>query len=217
VEDFISEDDLKTFDGWLKYQTIDPATTSPDELTEWRRMFDETMARCAASPKVGLMKLQSVQGEHRYAVAVREGSLWLVMWVRCSRKGEFFVILPTIDRCWDLHTTYHLDGKLHTKSHGQKEFSRQEQPLTGSFSGSVCLGTFAGFAPKGVGAICDPAAFSGIVEVAPSQLGPGHGQVTIDLLGPGAEPPPFSWTNIARRRIFQDTIPSVAITVGYCH
>ena len=35
------------------------------------------------------MKLRAVPGEHRYAVAVREGSdLWLTLWVRRSREGE---------------------------------------------------------------------------------------------------------------------------------
>ena len=33
---FISEDDLKTFDGWLKYQGCDPATLEPNDLAEVR-------------------------------------------------------------------------------------------------------------------------------------------------------------------------------------
>jgi hypothetical protein len=40
VQRFISEDDLKTFDGWLRYQGIDAATT-PAELETWRGIFDE--------------------------------------------------------------------------------------------------------------------------------------------------------------------------------
>ncbi len=37
------------------------------------------------------MKLAPIVGEHRYAVAVREGTdLWLTLWVRRSPKGEFF-------------------------------------------------------------------------------------------------------------------------------
>jgi hypothetical protein len=91
MEDFISEDDLQTFDGWMRYQGVVPAT--PEDLKVWQGLFE--MARKAAGPKVGLMKLQPVSGEHRFAVAVREGSdLWLTLWVRRSRKGEFFVIVP---------------------------------------------------------------------------------------------------------------------------
>jgi hypothetical protein len=90
VQDFISEEDLQTFEGWLRYQAVDASTTAPGELAMWRRLFEEARQRSAANPKVGLMKLQPVPGEHRYAVAVREGAdLWLRMWVRRSRKGEF--------------------------------------------------------------------------------------------------------------------------------
>ncbi len=38
---FISEDDLETFDGFLRYHVIDPSMTSPDELQKWRELFDE--------------------------------------------------------------------------------------------------------------------------------------------------------------------------------
>jgi hypothetical protein len=40
VQEFISEDDLNTFEGWLRYQAIDAATTPPDELAMWRGHFD---------------------------------------------------------------------------------------------------------------------------------------------------------------------------------
>src|ERR1700680_2199335 len=81
--------DLKTFEGWLRYYGVDAATATPDELEMQRAFFDEARKRTLAKPKVGLMKLQTVPGEHRYSVAVREGSdLWLVLWVRRSRKGE---------------------------------------------------------------------------------------------------------------------------------
>ncbi len=91
MQEFISEDDLKTFEGWLRYQAVDAATATPDELAMWRGLFDELSKRSLATPKVGLMKLRSVPGEHRYAVAVREGSdLWVTLWVRRSRKGRIF-------------------------------------------------------------------------------------------------------------------------------
>jgi hypothetical protein len=91
VSDFISEDDLSTFEGWLRYQGIDAATTTPDELADWRDMFDEGRERSLATPKVGRMKLGPLAaGEYRYAVAVREGSdLWLTLWVRRSKRATF--------------------------------------------------------------------------------------------------------------------------------
>src|SRR5712691_4271462 len=115
VQEFISEDDLKTFEGWLRYQVVDAAAT--EELEMWQGLFDEARRRSSAKPKVGLMKLQPIPGEHRYAVAVREGSdLWLTLWVRRSLKGEFFTMLPRLDQDWDVHASYHLDGTRHMKS-----------------------------------------------------------------------------------------------------
>jgi hypothetical protein len=218
VQDFISEDDLKTFEGWLRYQGFDAATAAPEELERWRHYFDEVSKRCAATPNVGLMMFQSVPGEFRYAVAVREGSvLWLTLWVRRSRKGEFFVMVPRADRDWDVHTSYHLDGTLQMKSHGRTVLPPAKcQPLTGQFRGTEHLGGFFGHDPKSVGVICDPAVFSGVVEVAPGVLGPRDGGVTIDLVEPGCEPKPFPWTQIVRREVFRDILPWVVITIGSC-
>ncbi len=211
----IGEDDLKTFEGWLRYQAVDAATTAPEELARWRAIFEEARQRGAAQPKVGLMKLQPVPGELRYAVAVREGSdLWLTLWVRRSRKGEFFVMMPRGDGNWDPHTSYHLDGTLHMKSHDRKGLTKKCQPLTGPFRGSESVGGYSGHAPKTVGAICDPAAFAGVVEVAPGVLGPRHGAVAVDLVEPGQDPPGFPWTQIVTRQVFRDIIPWVVITVG---
>jgi len=216
MQEFISEDELKTFDGWMKYQAIDPATLTPEQLVTWRDAFEDGRKRAAAAPKVGLMKLQPVPGEHLYAVAVQEGSdLWLTLWVRRSRKGEYFVMQPTSDREWDLHTSYHLDGTRHMKSRDHKVVPPQRrQPLTGVFRGCEDLGSYFGHSPKGVGAICDPAAFSGVVRVAPGVLGPRHGGVTVHLVEPDHEPTEvFSGTRIVTRQVFRDALPWVVITV----
>jgi hypothetical protein len=71
---FISEDDLSTFEGWLEgIQGIDPTTASPDVLAAWRDIYDEM--RKNPTPKVGLMDFKPLApGEHRYAVAIRDGS-----------------------------------------------------------------------------------------------------------------------------------------------
>ena len=37
----ISEDDLATFEGWLRYQGFDAATLASDELADWRDIFDK--------------------------------------------------------------------------------------------------------------------------------------------------------------------------------
>jgi hypothetical protein len=214
VQEFISEDDLTTFDGWLKYQNVDPETTKPDDLETWRGMYEEGRKLTLDMPKVGLMKIQRVPGEHLYAVAVREGSdLWLTMWVRHSWKGEFFAVLARQDRQWDAHASYHRDGNLHIKNDDGKCMSRKCQPLTGVFRGTQPLVTFAGYGPKSVGAICDPGAFTAVVELTPGILGPRDGQITVDLVEPNCVPAASPWTKIVERRVFHDTFPEVMITV----
>jgi hypothetical protein len=127
MNEFISEDDLNTFEGWLKYQGIDAATTPSEELATWQTVFDEAKERRSATSKVGLMKLQTIPGEYRYAVAVPDGSdLWLALWVRLSPN----------DRAWDPHTSYHLDGTFHMKSHDRKMLVQKRQPLLGPFRGT---------------------------------------------------------------------------------
>jgi hypothetical protein len=191
TDDFISEDDLKTFEGWLRYQAVSPS--SAEELEVWRGLFEEARQRSAAAPKVGLMKFQPVLGEYRYGVAIRDGAdLWLTLWIRRSRKGEFFVMMPRGERDWDVHTSYHLDGTLHMKSHGRTVSAYKRQPLTGTFCGAEDLGCYAGHG-KGAGAVCDPSLFSGVVEVPPGVLGPRHGAVWVDLVEPEHEPTALFW------------------------
>jgi hypothetical protein len=80
---------------------------------------------------------------------------------------------------WDVHASYHLHGTRHIKSLDHKLLPPTKcQPLTGTFRGAEPLVAFAGYGPKSVGAICDPAAFSGLVEVAPGVLGPRDGLIT---------------------------------------
>ncbi len=215
VMQFISEDDLQNFEGWSRYQCLD--LSSPEELERWRGVFDEMRQRSSGSPKVGLMKLKPTPGEYRYAVAVRDAGLWLALWVRRSPKGEFFVLMPRPDRLWDIHTSYHLDGTFHMKSDGRTVLPKQKrQPLTGAFRGNESLGSFAGYGPKSVGAICDPTAFSGVVESPPGILGPRDGQITVELIEPNGEPAAFPWREVATRKVFRDVVPWVVVTVGSC-
>lgn len=80
---FVSEDDVSTFEGWLKYQAVDSEATSPEDIEMWRGIYEESHARALATPKVGLMKLKAIPGEYRYAVAVRkESGLWVTLWIQ---------------------------------------------------------------------------------------------------------------------------------------
>ena len=217
MDEFISEDDLQTFEGWSRYQAIDATAITQEELATWRRIFEEARQRCTANPKIGLMKLQPVPGEYRYAVAIRDlADLRLTLWVKRSRKGEFFIMVPRANQEWDVHTCYHLDGTLHMKSHGHKGLtSDRRQPMSGAFRGGEHLGTYLGYGPKSVGAICNPMAFAGIVEVTPDVWGPMDGWVAVDLVEPGTEPiMKIPNSRIITRKEFTDLPPWVVITVG---
>jgi hypothetical protein len=213
-DDFISEEDLDTFEGWLKYQGFDAATMPPDQLASWHDLYNEVKAESVSTPKVGLMKLRA--GEHRYAVALRDGAdLWLTLWVRRSPKGDVYVLTPRGDKGWNPHTSYHRNGNFHMKSYNNKFFVQKRQPLTGSFRGTEHLGLNAGHA-KRVGAICDPKDFSGVIEVAPGILGPKHGSVAVDLVEPGCEPLDVTTSQYRKevaRQEFRDAIPHVVIRV----
>jgi hypothetical protein len=75
---------------------------------------------------------------------------------------------------------------------------------------------YGGHGPKGVGAICDPTAFSGVVKVAPGVLGLRDGCVAVDLVEPGCEPMLHPWAKIAQQEVFRDIVPWVVMTVGSC-
>jgi len=196
----------------MKYQAANP--TSPEEMEEWRNAFEEAKARAAMTPKVGLMKLENAPGK-KYAVAIRKGSdLWLTLWVRRAPNREIFVMVPRGKGRWNPHASYHLDGRFHHKSYDRKMLVKEEQPLTGDFHGSVCLGMFAGHAPEALGAICDSSAFAGVVEVPTGVLGPRHGCIAVDLLEPGCEPTRLPEAEIAKQEIFRDEIPWLSIRVS---
>src|SRR5262249_35788791 len=156
----------------------------------------------------------AVPGEQKYAVAIRSDSgLWLTMWVRCSRKGEIFIMYPRGDRDWDAHASYHLDGTLHQKSFGHVTATVKRQPLTGVFKACDHLGMYGGHGTT-QGAVCDPSAFTGVVTVESGILGPRDGWVAIDLVEPGLEPPRHLGKQIIRKAFPRDPRPSVVITIG---
>ena len=41
VQQFISEDDLNTFEGWLRYQAVDVAKATPEELAMCRGLIHD--------------------------------------------------------------------------------------------------------------------------------------------------------------------------------
>jgi hypothetical protein len=81
MKEFVNEDDLLTFEGWLEYQGVDPMASTPDVLAALRSHFDQMRAK--PNPKVGLMKLRPPPAsEHRYANSLGAKA------ARCSRSAN---------------------------------------------------------------------------------------------------------------------------------
>src|SRR5262249_9182792 len=99
------------------------------------------------------------------------------------------------------------------KSYGQKVLPQKRQPLS-SFTGTQSLGVHAGFSPKHAGAICDPAAFTGVVKVPMGILGPRDGAIAVDLVAPGSAELPQPFEEVVIREVFSEGDPQVVITVG---
>jgi hypothetical protein len=208
-DDFISEDDLNTFDGWLRYQGIDP-NSPPGYLAQYRSIYDDTTKNRRSA--VGLMKPRSIPGEYLYAVAVRDGSdLWLVLWVRRA-ANEMFAMMLRGDPKANVHASYHRDGTVHMKSDGHKGLTRKCQPLDDAFRLTEHVGSFGGYGPKKVGAVCDRTAFDAVIELPTGVLGPKHGTVIVDLVEPGCEP--ISWLGVVRRETFKHAVPWTVIRVA---
>ena len=212
--DFISEDERNTFEGYLRLQGVNPLTATPDELAMFQQCFDEAMAAASTTPKLGAMKFKATPGEFRYAVAVREGSdLWLTTWVKRALKGDVYVVIPRSDGTWNPHTSYHRDGTFHAKSFNHKLSSSKKQPLTEAFKGCEPLGMFGGHSPKNIGAICDPAMFSSVVEVPSGILGRRDGFIAVDLVEPACDPIEL-YNPVTLTQVFKVLVPWIVIRVG---
>src|SRR5438093_4729633 len=87
-----TEDELNTFDGWVRYQQFNLTAMSADQLAKLRMGFDEMMREKASRGPLGRMKLKPMPaGELRYAIAVKEADgLWLVLWIRRSPEPAVF-------------------------------------------------------------------------------------------------------------------------------
>src|SRR5262245_23069895 len=211
--EFISEDATRTFDGWLKFQGFDADSLTEDELTSWREEFEDAVKRREMAGKVGRMNLKR-PGQSLYAVAIRDGSdLWLALWVKRSAKPEFFIFHPTVDGNWNPHSSLHKDGTFHMKSHDEKMLIQKRQPPA-SIKGAEHLGAYGGFGPKSIGAVCDPADFTGVFEAPAGVLGPRNGMVTVDLIEPGSGALPLSHpAEEVDRHLFTDSVPNVLIRI----
>jgi hypothetical protein len=212
--EYISEDDLNTYESWLKYQALDLSTLSEEEAIAVRELFDEDVRARTTARKLGRMKLKR-PGESTYAIAIRDGAdLWLALWIKRSAKPEYFIFHPITDGNWNPHSSLHKDGTFHMKSYDKVMLEPRPKQRPSAVKGTEHLGAYGGFGPKAVRAICDPADFTGIFEVPPCVLGPRNGMVTVDLIEPGsgAEPLMHPAEEVARH-CFSGTVPHVLVRI----
>ena len=215
MKQFISEDELHNFEGWLRYQGMALSALQSNELEMWRTFFEEVQEKRRSTAKMGLINFKPKHGDSLYAVAVRDNiEVWLVLWVRRSSKGDVYVFIPRTDPNWDPHSTYHKDGTSHHKSHRRVLLRKKRQPPTAAFRGTEQIVSQSGFGPKTVGATFDPSCFNGIIEIAPGILGPVHGSVAVDLVEPGFDPlPSGANSKLVYRETFKEAIPWLVISV----
>ncbi len=214
VLDYIGEDDLDTYEGWLKFQGLDLSTLTEEEAAGLRELFETAVKARATACKVGRMKLKR-PGQSTYAIAIRDGGdLWLALWIKRSMKPEYFIFHPTADGNWNPHSSLHKDGTFHLKSHDIVTIPPRHKQPPGSIKGSEDLGAYGGFAPKAVGAVCEPADFTGVFEAPPGILGPRNGMVTVDLIEPGSGAEPLSHpAEEVARHLFSDAAPHVLVRI----
>ncbi|MGC4095723.1 MAG: hypothetical protein QM706_01290 [Nitrospira sp.] len=205
MDEYISEDDLRTFEEWLGYQARDPSIMSTEELATWRCRFEEVQQQRARS-KVGLVNLKTAPGEHKYGVAVREGrDLFLVLWIRRNHKGEYCVLKPISNRQVDLQSRDKRHGTLLHKIVRHKSLPAQQ---------SQSFPIMHGFMPTDGGAICDPTAFTGIVEVESGILRPRHGCIGVVLAEPGSGLPDYTWAyDVITQTVFREVSPHVVVSI----
>jgi len=164
-----------------------------------------------------------VTGEKRYAIAVREeGCLFLFMWVRRSKKSEFFVMLPRPqDKRIDAHASYHAGGEYHIKTHEKrglpKIMMQHRQKLDRDFVGTENLlaQNITPWHPRDIGVTCDPNKYSEVFEIPVAELREGKvlTRVSADLVSPGRSPILMPDIRVIRQREYQDAFPFIVFTL----
>jgi hypothetical protein len=203
-----------TFEAWLKSQQIDLSGQPGETIASLRRAFEKILLDVAVARQSVMFSEPCPVGEHRYAIALEDGSdLRLVLIVRRSAKGEYFIVYPR-DRESDPHASYHLKGDYHQKSYGRK-FGKgaKRHPLGPGFKGREHLGSFGGLSP--VAPICNPSNFTDVIIIPEGVVDGRRGSVMIDLVEPGIDPDPLhrQGKRIFREDIFCNGTPHIAVAI----
>jgi hypothetical protein len=204
-----------TFQGWLKAQKIDLLGQPDETVASLRRAFEKVLLDIARARQSVMFSEPCPGDEHRYAIALEDGSdLRLVLVIRRSAKGEYFIVYPR-DRDSDPHASYHLKGDYHQKSYKRKfGKSGRRQPLGLGFKGREHLGSFGG-GFSAAAPICNPTNFTAVISVPEGVVDGLRGSVMIDLVEPGIEPDPIhrQGKRVFREEIFCNGTPHIAVAI----
>jgi hypothetical protein len=204
---------MRTFEEYLSYQGRNIAGMDEEALKTWRSFYEEACER-QRQRQFLTPNVRANSNELLYAVAVRDNPyLWLVLWVKRSVKGDYYVFLPLNDADWDPHTSYHRDGCFHHKSYDQKLITSRKQLPSARFSGTeqMLIRPFELENVLAAKVLCDPNRFTGVFEI-PGELVRQRGAgVAIDLTE--ANGPPFAqpWAKIVMQARFSDAVPEVLL------
>jgi len=159
-------------------------------------------------------------GEENYAVAVSDADgLFLLLRVKRSAKGEFFVFMPRpSDSLTDAHVSYHDDGLYHVKTHekyGAERFMKeQRQKPDSNFTGSEHMLAQRVGRERGIASRCDPAQYSDVFQISTGELDSDHiMRVSIDLVSEGATADLGPGALVLRRDRYGTAPPFIAISL----
>lgn len=199
----------------MAHQGLSPTHPEVGDLSDWQEAYEETCEKLRQARAVGTMRLRKSAANLLYAVAVEdEAGLWLTLWVKRSRKPEYFVMIPRSNRKWDPHASWHFDGRFHHKTYDHRMASQKRQRPDASFKDSEnMILTPVTADAQTVGAVCDLSRFDGVLVVPASRLGAGQHLVSVDLVQPGHRAVPQFCNRLVEQRVFKESVPWVVVTL----
>jgi hypothetical protein len=160
-----------------------------------------------------------------WAIAVRRtnGDLRLFWRVRRSPQGHIYQVFAAglgypriLGGAYDPHTSWHLDGRFHTKGHGRVWHRQRRQRLNAFVGAEPFISTSVDqMAAPGLPE-CNPAGFEGTMEVSLQviDITPGRQQLHMDLVAAGQQPPAHGLgERPIVRWLLQDREPWIVITL----
>jgi len=211
---------MRTYEEWLDFQKLDPASVSPEEEKAWRQLYEDGLKR-QQRPGIAITSPAKTPDDRRYAIAFKDGAaLWLCLWIRRSAKGDYYVLPPLGEPHDNPHASYHRDGQYHHKNHDYASGRRKRQPPNAGFRGTenVILTPVSAREVRATNSVCDPQGFSDMLEVPIGHIDPGStnigtSRIVIDLVEPGETPPPEPGCALIAEKRFTDHVPHILVTV----